>query len=183
VSDSHNISGHAYSLTVLTPIADAQESALAQYLDGLGLAQESPLAAVQGTHFARWVVIDDVIYEGPDQGDRDHLAHARLLFTSNFDGERDPYLEALRTGLGSQADAIWSHCIGFPGSSDSEAFARYLRAHQVDSSLFFAAYGDRTVHDVTRSLAVRAQLIDFALRAQGLGAVELKAAFSREFGT
>jgi hypothetical protein len=183
VSHSHNISGNAYSLTVLTPIAEGHEATLAQYLNGLHSGDSSPLAAVAGTHFARWVVIGDVIYEGPGQGDRDHLAHSRLLFTSNFDGELDPYLEALRRGLGAGADDIWSHCIGYPGCSDPQTFARYLRAHQIDSSLFFAAYGNRTVQDVKRSLAVRSRLIDFVLRAQGLAGAELKAAFSREFGS
>jgi hypothetical protein len=180
VSNANNVFGQAYSLTVLTPIIDGHETELAEYLDGLPSGDESPLAGVHGTHFARWVVIDDVIYQGPDQGPREHLQHPRLLFTSNFDGELEPYLEALRTGLGASADTIWGHCVGYPGR-DEPAFSRYLRHHQIDSSLFFAAYGDRTVEDVKRSLAVRAQLIDFALRAQGLAAPDLKAAFLQEF--
>jgi hypothetical protein len=168
-------------LTVLTPVIDGHETQLAHYLNSLGTGDQSPLAGVHGTHFARWVVIDDVIYEGPDQGERDHLEHPRLLFTSNFDGELAPYLEALRSGLGNAADAIWGHCIGYPGRDDAHAFAEYLRHHQIDSSLFFAAYGDRTVEDVKRSLALRSRFIDFALRAQGLPAAELKDAFLREF--
>ena len=43
-----------------------------------------------------------------------------------------------------------------------------MRPHQIDSSLFFAAYGERTVAEVKRSLALRTQVIEFALRAQGL---------------
>ena len=159
------------------------ETGLAQYLNGLESGDQSPLAGVPGTHFARWVVIDDVIYESPDQGERDHLELPRLLFTSNFDGQLDGYLEALRSGLGEAADVIWGHCIGYPGRADGRAFAEYLRHHQIDSSLFFAAYGDRTVEDVKRSLALRMRLIDFALRAQGLSAAELKGAFLREFGS
>ena len=182
MSESNNISGQAYSLTVLTPIVDGHETRLAQHLDALPSGDASPLAGVSGTHFARWVVIDDVIYEGPDQGARDHLRHARLLFTSNFDDDLDRYLEAMRTGLGESADTIWAHCIGYPGRGNRDAFHRYMREHQIDSSLFFAAYGDRTVEDVKRSLAVRTKLIEFALRAQGLGAVELKAAFLEAFG-
>jgi hypothetical protein len=183
VSSANNVSGQAYSLTVLTPIIDGHEPKLAQYLDGLQSGDQSPLAGVHGTHFARWVVIGDVIYQGPDQGERDHLEHARLLFTSNFDGQLDPYLEGLRTGLGDSADTIWGHCIGYPGRDDARAFADYLRHHQIDSSLFFAAYGDRTVEDVKRSLALRARFIDFALRAQGMPAAELKEAFMRELGS
>jgi hypothetical protein len=182
VSNSNNISGQAYSLTVLTPVIDGHETHLAQYLDALPSGDQSPLASVPATHFARWVVIDDVIYEGPDQGDRDHLKHPRLLFTSNFDGALEPYLEAMRTGLGETADVIWGHCMGYPGRDDAEAFHRYMLHHQIDSSLFFAAYGDRTVQDVKRSLAVRTKLIEFVLRAQGLGAGDLKGAFLEEFG-
>jgi hypothetical protein len=181
VSSANNISGQAYSLTVLTPIIDDHERGLAQYLDGLPSGDQSPLAGVHGTHFARWVVMDDVMYEGSEQGEREHLQHARLLFTSNFDGELEPYLEGLCTGLGDSADEIWGHCIGYPGSSDAGAFARYFRHHQIDSSLFFSAYGDRTVGDVTRSLALRTKFIDFVLRAQGLPAAELQASFRQEF--
>jgi hypothetical protein len=181
VSSANNISGQVYSLTVIAPISSGHETQLSRYLDGLQAGDQSPLAGVAGTHFARWVVIDDVIYQGPDQGEREHLKHARLLFTSNFDGELDRYLEGLRTGLGDSADTIWGHCIGYPGSGDARAFAGYMRRHQIDSSLFFAAYGDRTVEEVKRSLALRLKFVEFALRAQGLPAPELKAAFLQEF--
>lgn len=180
MNDSRNTSGQAYGLTVLTPILAGHESRLARLLDGLQSGAASPLARVPGTHFARWVVIGDVVLEEPDQR-RDHLTLPRLLFTSNFDGPVERYLEVLRTGLAEDADAIWGHCAGYPGRGDAAAFARYLRAHQIESALFFAAYGDRTVADVQRSLAVRRSVIDFALRAQGLGAAELQAAFQQAF--
>jgi hypothetical protein len=183
VSVVHNTNGQVYALTVVTPILDGHETGLAEYLDALAPGEQSPLARVPGTHFARWVIIGDVIYEGLEQEDRDHLKQPRLLFTSNFDGRLEPYLEALRVGLGESADRIWSHCRGYPGSADARPFADYFRAHQINSSLFFAAYGDRTVEDVTRSLTMRKRLIEFALRAQGLGAVELKRAFLQDFGS
>jgi hypothetical protein len=181
VNDGHNTCGQAYALTVLTPILEGRESSLARHLDALQGGSASPLARVHGTHFARWVVIGDVVYEGGDQR-RDHLNLGRLLFTSNFDGRVEPYLEVLRTGLADAADTIWGHCAGYPGSADAAAFAGYLRAHQIESSLFFSAYGERTVQDVTHSLAVRRNVIDFALRAQGLPAAELQAAFRETFG-
>lgn len=183
MSSASNISGQAYSLTVITPIIAGRETELAHYLNSLQSGDQSPLAGVHGTHFARWVVIDDVVFEGPEQGQREHLARPRLLFTSNFDGQLDRYLEALRTGLGDSADTIWGHCVGYPGAEDAGSFTRYLRHHQIDSSLFFAAYGDRTVEDVKRSLVLRTRFIEFALRAQGLPASELKAAFLQEFSS
>ncbi len=181
MSDARNTNGQAYGLTVLTPIAQGRESDLVLALDGLEPGERSPLAQVPGTHFARWVVIDDVVYEGPPQR-RDHLDRGRLLFTSNFDGGLAAYLEGLRTGLGALADTIWGHCEGYPGSGDGPAFASYMRSHQVDSSLFFAAYGEHTVEEVRGSLAKRRRLAEFALGAQRLAPAELQAAFRREFG-
>ena len=181
MNDARNTSGQAYGLTVLTPIRDGHETQLARYLDLLQGGEESPLARVPGTHFARWVVIGDVVYEGPRQR-RDRLALGRLLFTSNFDGPVAPYLEVLRTGLGEAADAVWDHCVGYPGREDPAAFAAYMRRHQIESALFFAAYGDRTVEQVRRSLALRRDVIDFALSTQGMEAAALQAAFTERFG-
>jgi hypothetical protein len=179
VNGRHDISGQAQALSVLTAIRDGRESALARYLNGLGSGHASPLASVPATHFARWLVIGDVVYEGT--GSREHLNCGQLLFTANFDGDLAAYLESLRIGLGQSADAIWGHCHGYPGSDDAARFAGYLRAHQVESSLFFAAYGDRTVSEVNDSLAIRQKLIDFAVRAQGLPPADLQAAFAESF--
>jgi hypothetical protein len=177
---ARNRSGQAYALTVLTPILPERLNALAGHLDALPGGMQSPLARVAGTHFARWVVIDNVIYEGHGQP-RDTLAAPRLLFTSNFDGAFDPYLETLRTGLDEDADAIWGHCAGYPGHRDAGAWASWLRAHQIDSALFFAAYGERTVDEVRSDLELRARFIGFALEAQSLDPGELQAAFRERF--
>lgn len=179
--DGRNRSGQAYGLTVLTPVLDGHVSPLAARLGALGAAEASPLARVPGTHFARWVIVDDVVYEGGRQR-RDTLAAARLLFTSNFDGPLGPYLEGLRTGLGEEADAIWGHCAGYPGRGDGGAFAGWLRAHQVESALFFGAYGDQTVATVRRNLDQRSRLMAFALEAQGLPPSDLQARFRAELG-
>jgi len=181
VNDRHNTCGQAYALTVLTPIRDGYEAALTHCLNSLPAGPASPLANVPGTHIARWVVIGDVVYEGVGQGAPEHLRAGRLLFTSNFDGPLEPYLDELRAGLGEVADQVWGHCAGYPGRADAQAFAAYLRVHQLETSLFFAAYGGRTVAQVEQSLAIRRQVIDFALRAQQMGAVELQAAFREAF--
>jgi hypothetical protein len=178
---SRNVSGQAYALTVLTPILEGHEQPLTEHLDGLGDGDASPLARVPGTHIARWVVIDDVKYQGAGQRSRDKLSAPRLLFSSNFDGDLDAHLEGLRTGMAEEADAIWSHCRGYPGHGDAAAFRTYMHAHQVEAALFFAAYGDQTVDDVHRNVAVRRRLIDFALEAQRLDAAALKARFEEAF--
>ncbi len=180
-----NIFGQAYALTVMTPVTRGRQSLLARVLDALPTGDGSPLARVPGTHFARWVLIDNVVYQGGRQR-RDSLRVPRLLFTSNFDGAqeggRDAYVELLRSGLGGTADTIWSHCEGYPGSDDAAAFARYFATHQVDTSLFFGAYPTLKVEQVRASLDAHKRLLGLAMRTRGVRAAELKAAFLQEFG-
>jgi hypothetical protein len=185
MAEAANICGQAYALTVMTPVVRGHESRLARTLDALPVGADSPLARVHGTHFARWVLIDNVVFQGGRQR-RDSLRAARLLFTSNFDGAhaggRDAYLSALHGGLGEVADEIWSHCEGYPGSGDAGAFARYLAAHQLDTALFFGAYPQLTVEQARTGLDARRRLLDLAMRTRGVRAAELKAAFLAEFG-
>jgi hypothetical protein len=178
---SRNVSGQAYALTVLTPILDGHVQELTDHLEALPEGRDSPMARVPGTHLARWVVIDQVKYQGHGQRRRDALSSARLLFTSNFDGALDPYLEALRTKLGEDADAVWGPCRGYPGHENATGFAEYLRSHALEAALFFAAYGGHTLEQVRTNLDKRARLIKFALGAQGLGAAALKERFQEAF--
>jgi hypothetical protein len=178
---SRNVSGQAYAFTVLTPILDGHVQELTEHLEALPEGADSPLARVPGTHLGRWVVIDQVKHQGHGQRHRDRLSAARLLFTSNFDGSLDAYLEALRTHLGEEADAVWGHCRGYPGHQDRDGFARYLRGHEIEAALFFAAYGGQTLEQVHSDLDKRARLIEFALGAQGLGAADLKTRFLERF--
>jgi hypothetical protein len=178
-----NVSGQAYSLTVMAPIASEEVSDLVNYLDNLGSAGNSPLARVGSTHFARWVVMDAPVFEGGRQRKRDSWRAPRLLFTSNFDGELDPYIERLRIGLGEDADRIWGYCKDYPGTAQPVPFSRWIKRNQIDSSFFYAAYGRMTVEDVERSLARRLQLTEFAASHQGTPPAELQAAFLAEFGS
>jgi hypothetical protein len=177
---SRNVSGQAYALTVLTPIEHGREQALAEYLDALGDGEASPLTRVPGTHLARWVVIGQVKQQ-TGQRRRDALKAPRLLFTSNFDGSLDTYLEALRTGLAGDADAIWGNCTGYPGHQDAAGFSAWIRAHQIEAALFFGAYGEQTVGEVHANVSKRTALIDFALDTRGLDAAVLKAQFVERF--
>jgi hypothetical protein len=168
-----------HGLTVLTPIVGGREDALTRHLDGLPGGDGSPLARVPGTHFARWVVIPDVVHQGAGQT-RDHLKASRLLFSSSFDGPLAAHLEALRTGLGEDADTIWGHCLGYPGRGAPAAFAGWMRAHRLVSALSFAAQ-DQTVGEVRSNLELRARLIDFALGGRDLPPEQLQSGFRERF--
>jgi hypothetical protein len=125
----HDRSGQALALTMLAPIQAGHESALADALNDLPLREGSPLARVPGTHFARFVVIDAPVYQGAAQ-QRDSWKASRLLFTSNFDEPLDGYLDRLRTGFDADGDAIFGHCVGYPGRADAQAWTPWLLSHR-----------------------------------------------------
>jgi hypothetical protein len=176
-----NTSGQAYALMVMTPIKDGEEQALRDYLAQLPTGAASPLARLGTTHLGRWLVLHDLVYEGPPQ-DRDSLQSAYLIFTSNFDGDLAPYLADLHRHLRDEADQIWGRCVGYPGGDDAEEFATYLHHNQVDTTFFFSAYGDATVPDVLRALDLRERVTALAIATQTASAAELRSAYLATIG-
>jgi hypothetical protein len=178
---SSNESGQAYALMVMTPIAPGEEPALRAYLEGLRDRPEgSPLARLEHTHFARWVIVPDFVND-PAQPKEDHLGGPYLVFTSNLDGPLDRYLDALCSELQPEAREIWGRCVGCPPSAAGDELKRYLLHNQVDTGFFVAAYPDATVPHVRSCLATRDRLIAFAQRAQGMSPQQLRSAFVAEF--
>ena len=103
-----NQNGNAYGLTTLCPIrngslsvategcpAEASFSAVTRYrLQNLGVAEQSPMARVPNTYLCRFYVLDDVMYQGtPAQYDT--LKSSYLVFTSNFHGKLEPWLQGM----------------------------------------------------------------------------------------
>jgi len=132
-------SGQVTELTTIAPIKAGQLDSLRQVLRGV---QENPSAALQriGTiHYARWVIIDD---------------GARLLFTSNFDGTWDRYIEDFSEHLAEGLDRIFGHCEGYPGARPLGPFKDYIRTHQTQADVFYAAYPEADVRRVRKGLRV-----------------------------
>ena len=172
-----------YGLTVVTPIlggrltgaqhAAAIRAVLASAPDG----KDSPFARVPMTHFARWVVIDDLpTLDAPAK--EDHLASNYLLFAAEFDGPLDEYLEFLVTANPGLLDDVYSHCVAFPGVSDVREFARYIKQCQVETTLLFGGYPNATVADVLNALRAQRALLDFSATAGSVPPAELRASFN-----
>ncbi len=121
-----------------------------------------------------------LVHQGPKQSKTDTLQHAHVVFTSTIDGELDPYVEQLRV-LVPECDAWWGHCVGYPGRSDAGAFRGWVRSIQARPGLFRSAMPNATVAEVHEALALREQVIDFAVDAQGVDAQTLRARFRGTF--
>jgi hypothetical protein len=175
MAERRNRVGGAYALTVFAPLIAGHEDAARAYLDALPVGAASPLARLERLHLSRIQIFDELVYQGEPQK-RESLTSKYLVFTSSFDGELDPYLDALAERV-PEADEWWGHCVGYPGRADRAAFRAYIRAHKVDTNLFASAYPDADVERVQESLALREQVVAFAAGAYGLDPATLQQRF------
>ena len=175
-----DVLGGTYALTVMAPIVRGRETDLREYLERQPIGRESPLARLERTHMARWVIVPQLYYQGPPQKP-DSLKYEWLVFTSDFDGGLDGYLDDVCEHMSAEADEIWGHCVGYPGAADRDAFKRYMRHNQVHTTVPFGAYPESTVAEVRESLRLRERLIAFAVEAQGMDPVELYEAYRSAF--
>jgi hypothetical protein len=180
---SSNVSGQAYAFMAMTPIKPGEEKALDEYLHGLRDRGPSPLAKLARTHIGRFVIVPD-FHSDPawKQRREEHLDLRYLIFTSNLDGDLESYLDELCEKLAPEAKEIWGRCVGCPESAQGAALKAYLKHNQIDTGIFFAAYGQATVRDVQHSLRRREAMIEFAIAAQGMAPAELQQAFVARFG-
>jgi hypothetical protein len=150
-------------LTVLTPVCPGEEQRLADHLAGMPTGEDSPFHRLAGTHFARWVFVG---HGGRRRGlvPVDLPVSLYLLFTATFDGPVDGFIEELRVRIGGVADAVWGHCVGYPGHLERDRFRRYLNHNTLPIHRDFVAY-DVTVAEVRRALRLREQHIGFATRS------------------
>ncbi len=172
----------ATPLTVLTPVVPGEELALQDSLARLSQDGDSPFSRVAETHFARCVVIAGAPwrYRGLPRRTRP-LRMRYLLFTSTANRPNEQHVEDLRTGLGRDADAVWGHCVGYPGHDRPAEFRRYLLHNRLPVHRWFAAY-DATVQEVGDALDLRRRHAQFAMQAQEVDDLDLQKAFLTTFG-
>jgi hypothetical protein len=177
-----NKNGSVYGLTILSPIIDDSKATpshdlqIRDYLSKLSTGEDSPFAQAAGTHLARLVVMDDVIYVGIPACE-EHLKSKYLIFESNLDGDLDAYLSGLAATIPQHLDAIWKHCVGYPGAANVKAFVEYMKACQLETTFFFAAVNDRSVTQTLRALQTQASVADFISTHQGIEPAKLQREF------
>jgi hypothetical protein len=171
-------SGQAYGLTVLSPIRPGEEGALKRVLATLPLGDAAPFHRTP-THTSRWVVIErlpqaawppDRDPEGRGRFESDRLKSSYLLFDSNFDageGGLGGYLGALVAEMPAEIEAIYGHCVGYPGLAK---FAHYIDECQIRTTFFFSSYATvprGMVRNVHAALRVQSDFVDLVAQSQG----------------
>jgi hypothetical protein len=181
-----NQNGQVYGLTLLCPILTdgranpSHDLAIRDYLSKLPTGAGSPFAIAPGTHMCRLVVMDDVVFVGAPARE-EHLASKYLIFEANIDCASDSALDAYWSALAQKIphhlNAVWSHCVGYPGTQNPAEFVRYMRACQLETTFFFAATNDKTREQTLKALQTQRAVADFIAAHQGMAAAELQRKF------
>ena len=143
-------------VTELTLIAKLKPGVGPAYRQALAAAQKNPsalLGQLATIHFARWVLFDN---------------DTRLMFSSNFDGELIAYLRDFSVKMPAQMDGAFGACEGYPekGCKDFEAFTQFVYDRQVETNVFYAAYGDLTVKTILKAGRMKKLADDFVKELQ-----------------
>lgn len=176
-------SGQSYAFAAVTPIISGSTQGvihaaeLRSVLARLSELKTSPFARVTGTHFARWNVIDDMPQLGFPTA-IDHLQSKYLLLEADFDGDRDAWLATFATTMPDIIDAIYRHCVAYPGVINMPGFCAYLVKCQLHTTLDFAPYGTRNLDSVLRALDTQRKFVGFMHATQGKSPLELRTAFT-----
>jgi hypothetical protein len=165
--DAGNRLGRSYAFTSLTPIRPGEGPAVARALRTFDRTR--PFERVPEVHCARLLVIDQLKTDWagvPRPVPR--LRSEYLLFTADvtdpgYDGYLlpDTFLAGLYVRMRQEIEDVWSHCLGFPRGGGAEAFSRYLKRSQLDTSLYYVGYPGVTPREVADAVRVRQELIRF----------------------
>ena len=177
-----NQNGSLYGLTILSPIIDDEKATpshdlqIREYLAKLPTDSRGPFAIAPYTHLTRLAVMDDVIYVGMPSCE-EHLNFKYLVWECNFDGDLNSYLKALAVTVPDQINAIWGHCVGYPGTANLDQFITYMKSCQIETTFFFAAVNDKSLIQTMTALQTQRAVADFIATHQGLPAVQVQRDF------
>lgn len=106
------------------------------------------LARVQTIHFAFWAFLDD---------------QRRLVFTSNYDGGHEAYMDDFINKVAWGLNLAFSHGVGWPrtrwlvarGARIENRFKHFQRRHQLPTEVWYKAYPGLTLVDLKRNQRIR----------------------------
>jgi hypothetical protein len=91
----------------------------------------------------------------------------------------DSYLRGLAAAVPQHLDAIWSHCVGYPGAANAQSFVNYMKACQLETTFYFAAVNNKSVPETLRALQTQRAVADFITSHQGMKPAKLQGEFAK----
>jgi hypothetical protein len=205
---SGNISGNAYALTMLCPIKPGAVGNAAfcdvvrDTLEAWNELRQSPMARVPNTYLCRYYILDDVYTESLPGGGiwdtvsdiwpvlsrksrlqalphEEHLQSRYLVFSSNFYGDLDAYLQGMWRNTEQDVRSVWQYCYGFDKVNGADSFTAYAKRCQLDATLFFVGSNDDPLDEQLKALYIKQEFSRFAQTTQDLPAAQLRQAYKQ----
>ena len=181
ISERGHRIGSAYALTTFARLHDGYAEDVEAYLSALPTGADSPFARIGTLHIARVQLFRALVHQGPKQSKTDTLAERAPRLHEHDRRRRWTRTWSSCAELVPECDEWWGRCVGYPGRADAGAFRGWVRSIQARPGLFRSAMPNATVAEVHEALALREQVIDFAVDAQGMDAETLRARFRGTF--
>ena len=173
-----NQSGNAYGLTALIPIKNGSlnnqsyASLARQVLQQWPSSERSrvvdelsPMAKVPNTYLCRFYILNDVFYEG-SPAKEEHLKSKYLVFSSNFHGSLETYLQGMWNYAQDEIQKLLCHCVAFERVKNANDFVDYIKGCQVDNALFFNGSTDDSLAEQLKSLYLKQAFSHFVFNHQ-----------------
>jgi len=150
---------HQVALTLAAHVRPGQVVSLKKTLETMGDGVADPsvvdFGALEGVHFARFVVVDET------QDLEGRPLSALLLYMSDLDVSRERHLRQLVDTAGDVLDRLFGHCEGYPDSPRRDDRLAYLRRSRIKEQAFYANTVGRTARQIREEAALRDRLEDF----------------------
>jgi hypothetical protein len=157
---------HQVALTLAAHVRAGESDALGRLLEtmGDGVANGSVVdfAALDGVHFARFVLLQET------NDLRGEPLPATLLYMADLDVPRERHLGELVDAAGDGIDRLFGHCEGYPASPAREQRLDYLRRHRIKEQAFYVNTIGRTAGQIRLEAKLRDRIEDFVDATEGL---------------
>ena len=174
-----NVAGKAYGMTVITPMS-GKMSWINRWVFRATRAFPGTLSGLIGLkfiHFARWVIIRRDQWPDMGQG-KQRLSHDCMLFTSNFNGTWDQYIDAFSDGIPTGLDLFWDKNFKYPGSIPITPFKNYIRNNQIDTDYYYNATPGIAYRGLTAAMRVRKAVLALEKKHKTASAEEFAEAWT-----
>ncbi|MFC4346455.1 hypothetical protein ACFO5Q_01175 [Kordiimonas lipolytica] len=158
--------GKSNPLTVITPVKKGWGRFLTNAI--LFVFHHLPLGVVKQLafiHFARWILIkgNKLPRLSEDQPVEDNWPYDFYVFTTNFNGSWDQYIDAFGRihAVSKGLNMLWYTSEGFPGPWPMRLFKRYIHYFTAPQHLYYNAYPGATVRDIDAATKLNAELEAF----------------------
>jgi hypothetical protein len=135
---------------------------------------------LHGLHFLRLHIVRQFVHQGPSQR-LDPLNNSYLVTDASFDGSFPEFVRDICRNAPREADTVYGHCVGYPGTKDADALQRWFQRNRIENGTVLVAYPNSSVADVRAGLEARDRLSEFVADSYSLDAEALQRKFLATF--